>query len=87
MDRDDRESGALIQAQKVEIDSLKVDLENLRLDTDKNRTVTRERPVMGRKPLKAEGKDSDHRFFKQDGVKYYSVKVDGKWVKMEVTDV
>jgi len=62
-------------------------LEDLQIDSDKNRTVTRERPVMSRKPIKDEGKDSDHRFFEEEGLRYYSVKVGGKWVKMEVTDV
>jgi len=87
MDRDDRELGALVQAQKVEIDDLRTLIQELRLDMDKNRTVVRERPIMGRKPAKADGNDSDHRFFEDGGQKFYSTKVDGKWVKMEVSDV
>lgn len=88
MERDDRELGAIVQAQEIKINDLESRLTELGIDTDKNRTVTRERPIMSRKPLKNEGKDSDHRFFKDsDGKKYYTTRVDGKWVKSEVTDV
>ena len=88
MDGDDRESGPQLQAQEAKIKDLETRLEEIGLDADKNRTATRDRPLMSRKPLKNEGKDSDHRFFSDsDGKKYYSVRVDGKWVKMEVSDV
>lgn len=87
MDRDDGELRALVQAQKVEIEELKAGLENTNLDNDKNRTAARERPLMGKKPNSAEGKDADHRFMEDGGKTYYTVKVNGKWKKMEVTDV
>lgn len=87
MDGNDRELGDLVQAQKTEIEDLKSKISDLQIDSDKNRTVTRERPVMTKKPIKHEGRDSDHRFFEENGSKYYSIKVGGRWVKVEVTDV
>lgn len=88
MERDDRELGAIVQAQETKIKELEDRLGELDIDTGKNRTATRDRPIMSKKPLRNEGKDADHRFFDDsDGKRYYSVKVNGRWVKMEVSDV
>lgn len=75
-DQGDRD---LLQAQEAEVKRLREDLE-------RNRTNQAERPRLGRKPQRGDGKDGDIRFSKDSGKTYVHFKVDGRWCKAELID-
>ena len=77
MGGEDRELGNELQTEEVE-------MSELRLEMDRNRSEAADRPKLGKKPLKNEGRDGDHRFVKDGNVMYAHHRVGGKWYKVRL---
>lgn len=77
MEGNDSKPRAQLQAQATEVAIVRDEVE-------RNHTSSADRPRLGKKPVKGEGRDGDSRFVKEGGKMYVYHKINGSWYRVEV---